>query len=256
MVVSRPIASPTPAQVVWHDIECGAYRADMPLWHELAGEFPGPILDVGAGTGRVTLELARAGRSLTALDHDPTLLDALAERARGLDVTRVAADARSFRLDRRDYALCLVPMQTIQLLGGSAQRVEFLRCARAHLRPGALLACAILGELEPFDCAAGDGGPAAERAQLDGLLYLSRATRVAETPNGVIIERDRRILSERDTDEQATEPAWERNVIELDRVDAKSLQHEGGQVGLQSRPSHEIEATAEHIGSSVVIFDV
>jgi len=34
---------------IWHDIECGAYTADLPLWEELAGG--GRVLDVGAGTG-------------------------------------------------------------------------------------------------------------------------------------------------------------------------------------------------------------
>ncbi len=43
------------AAVVWHDIECSAYRADLPLWRELAAEYGDPILDVGAGTGRVAL---------------------------------------------------------------------------------------------------------------------------------------------------------------------------------------------------------
>ena len=54
---------------IWHDIECGAYTADLPLWEELAAG--GTVLDVGAGTGRVALRLARAGCAVTALDRDP-----------------------------------------------------------------------------------------------------------------------------------------------------------------------------------------
>ena len=45
------------------------------------------VLDVGAGTGRVALELARAGHEVTAVDLDPTLLDAPA-RARRRDCRR------------------------------------------------------------------------------------------------------------------------------------------------------------------------
>ena len=63
--------------VAWHDVECGGYRADLPLWRELARAEAGPVLDVGAGTGRVALDLARAGHSVTALDREPELLDAL-----------------------------------------------------------------------------------------------------------------------------------------------------------------------------------
>ena len=47
--------------VVWHDLECSGYDEDLPLWHALAAETGGPVLDVGAGTGRVSLELADAG---------------------------------------------------------------------------------------------------------------------------------------------------------------------------------------------------
>ena len=37
--------------MVWHDVECGGYDADLTLWRELAREAGGPVLDVGAGTG-------------------------------------------------------------------------------------------------------------------------------------------------------------------------------------------------------------
>ena len=67
----------TSSAVVWHDVECGAYRADLPVWLELAAEHGAPILEVGAGTGRVALELARADYQVTALDHDSDLLGEL-----------------------------------------------------------------------------------------------------------------------------------------------------------------------------------
>ncbi len=90
--------------------------------------------------------------------------------------------------------LCVMPMQTIQLLGGSAGRSAFLRAAAAHVRSGGLIACAILGELEPFDCSLSELGPTPERTIVDGLLYESRALRVAESRRHVVIERERRIV--------------------------------------------------------------
>src|ERR1700724_459855 len=107
-------------EVIWHDLECGGYDADLALWRELAGgsndgSSADPILEVGAGSGRVALDLARAGHRVTALDIDGELLLALRERAEGLRVETACADARSFALDARDFILCLVPMQTVQL---------------------------------------------------------------------------------------------------------------------------------------------
>jgi SAM-dependent methyltransferase len=268
VVVSDSTQARLPAEVVWHDLECGGYRADLPVWHEFAQVAGGRVLDVGAGSGRVTLQLARAGHAVTALDRSEVLLAALRERAAGLDVAAVCADARSFALQRRDFALCIVPMQTIQLLGGVEQRISFLRCAREHVRPGATIALAILGELDTFDCSHGTIGPAAERAYADGLLYLSRAIRVGETAEHVEIERERRVMlpetdaratsstesaASADAQAVASERGPEIDLIELDRVDVASLEAEGAEAGLRAEPALEIAATDEHVGSWVVM---
>jgi SAM-dependent methyltransferase len=240
-------------RVVWHDLECGLYEADLPLWRELAdssanGSAPGAVLDIGAGSGRVALDLARRGHPVTALDLDDELLNALRARAAevAVELEALCADARSFALQRRDFGVCLAPMQTIQLLGGSDGRSAFLRRAAAHLRPGGLLACAIVTTLEPFDCAEGDIGPSAETAHVDGVLYSSRASRVVVDPQRIRIERDRRIRSaERSIDEL--------DVVELDRLSAAQLRAEGAAAGLTPERDRVIDATAEHVGSVVVM---
>jgi SAM-dependent methyltransferase len=252
-------AMATPARVVWHDVECGGYAADLALWRELAGRAGAAVLDVGAGSGRVALDLARHGFEVTAVDSDPLLLTALDERARGLAVQTVCADARTFALARRDFDVCVVPMQTIQLLGGSAARVQFLSRAREHVRAGGAVACALLGALEPFDCADGQVGPAADRACVDGLLYLSRATRVGEQGGQVVIERERRIVPERASDAAASAvepPAPERDVVRLDRVSAHELEREAREAGLHARARLDVAATDEHVGSVVVVLGV
>lgn len=254
MVVSG--ADTTPASVVWHDLECGGYRVDLPVWLALAERLGGPVLDVGAGTGRVALALARAGHHVTAVDSDGVLLRALDERTGALDVETVCADARALALPRRDFALCAMPMQTIQLLGGGAGRVEFLRRAREHVVTGGLVACAILGELEPFDCSDGRVGPAAERARIDGLEYVTRAIRVAESPRRVTIERDRRIVGIGVGDPSSikrAELARERDTIVLDRLSAARLERDARAAGLHPEPSLRIDATDEHVGSTVVM---
>jgi SAM-dependent methyltransferase len=249
--------------VIWHDLECGSYRADMPLWRELAERVGGEILDVGAGTGRVALELARSGHSVTALDIDRALLEALAERARAIvggTVQTVCADARAFDLKRRDFGLCIAPMQTIQLLGGPAERVAFLRCARAHVRRDGLVACAILSTIEPFDCADGQLGPVPDRVCIDGTTYLSRPTRVGLRGRGVLIERERRLMPTARavkgvaaSADRGARAAGTRDVIELQRVSAGELEHEAMQAGLRPQPAREIEPTEDHVGSVVVM---
>jgi SAM-dependent methyltransferase len=171
-------------------------------------------------------------------------LDALRERAPELDVETVCADARTFDLKRDDFDLCVMPMQTIQLLGGSAARVEFLSRARAHLRPGGLLAVAIVTAVEPFDCADGDVGPSPEIARVDGAVYLTRAIRVRVLGGSFLIERERQI----DSDGQP-----ERDVIELDRLSAPQLEREAIGAGLHPEPARELMPTRDHLGSTVVM---
>jgi SAM-dependent methyltransferase len=256
MVVTERRAAPMPSaqelKVIWHDLECGGYRADLPLWRELAaasGEPTGhcPILEIGAGSGRVALDLAAAGYPVTALDIDRQLLDALRARATRTGVEVLRADARKFELERHDFSLCLAPMQTVQLLGGAAGRSEFLRRARAHLRPGGLLACAIVTDFECFDCTGGEPGPTPETVELDGRIYASRATRVSEGDERFLVERERRI------GRGARQQSPERDVIELDVLSVAQLEREALQAGLRPGTARRIAATDEHLGSDVVM---
>jgi SAM-dependent methyltransferase len=261
----RPDPKGSDPRVVWHDLECGAYSIDLAFWRQLAAAHPDDsILDVGAGAGRVALALARSGRRVIALDHDPVLLAELDRRAADadLDIHTICADARSFELPHGErVGLCIAPMQTVQLLGGAAGRLDFLRHARTHLLPGGLLACAILTELEPFDCT--DGGPAPwpETITSGDLHYVSQATRVRVHGQRITIERERRILPVHDRQQSAldalatvtAEDRIEHNAIDLDCLSVGELEREGAAIGLYPQPAHDIPPTADHEGSAVVM---
>ena len=225
---------------IWHDIECGAYTADLPLWEELAAG--GTVLDVGAGTGRVALRLARAGCAVTALDVDAGLLAVLTARARAerLDIQTVVADAAEFELDAR-FALVAVPMQTIQLLPDAAARAGFFASARRVLAPEGLVALAIAAELETFE---GDLLPPPDVRESDGMRYESQPTAVRAVPGGTRIERLRRVIP-RGTTEQ--------DVVVLASVSAESLAAEAAAVGLRLEAVRWIDPTPEHVGSEVVL---
>ncbi|HEU4703442.1 MAG TPA: class I SAM-dependent methyltransferase [Conexibacter sp.] len=231
--------------VLWHDLECGRYVQDLPLWRELAAECGGPVLDLGAGTGRVALDLARAGHEVLALDCDELLLAALAERAGRLPVETVCSDARDFRLDR-GFGLVVAPMQTIQLLGGPDGRAGLLRCTLACLRSGGLLACALADALEGFD-AEHTEPPLPDVLEQDGWVFASQPVAVRPGATGTTIERIRQTVS---PDGARTA---EGDTIVLDKLDGDALEAEGVALGFAAAGRRFVEMTDEHVGSEVVL---
>jgi SAM-dependent methyltransferase len=237
--------------VIWHDVECASYVEDLPLWRSLAAEYGDPVLDVGAGTGRVTLDLARAGYRVTALDRDPELLAALERRlgdnSRKARVTSQQADARDFDLGERRFPLVIVPMQTIQLLGGSDGRAAFLRCARRHLVAGGVLAVAIAEVLDLYEVVDGMPMPMPDVREVEGVVYSSQPTAVRADRGGFVLERRREIVG------LAGDMTVEENVIRLDRLTVRGLEREGVEAGFERGGRTHVPATEDYSGSEVVI---
>jgi SAM-dependent methyltransferase len=243
--------------VIWHDIECGAYAEDLPLWRSLTAEYGDPVLDVGAGTGRVALDLARAGYRVTALDRDPELLAALESRSgRNFSmepvssqslVGTVAADARDFDLAGERFPLIIVPMQTIQLLGGPDGRGRFLAAARRHLLPGGALAIAIAEALELYEVVDGLAAPLPDLREEDGVVYSSQPIAVRADPGGFVLERRRETVS------LAGERTVEQDLIHLDQLTVEDLEREGAAAGLTPGRREHVPETADYSSSEVVI---
>jgi SAM-dependent methyltransferase len=235
------------AGVIWHDVECGAYTADIAFWRALAAAERGPILDVGAGTGRVALDLAAQGHEVVALDIDGELLAALRERAgaRGLRVDTVVADGGAFALPGRRFGLILAPMQTVQLLGARG-RAGFLKAARAHVIDGGLVACALADAFEAFDA---DHVllPLPDTLVLAGVQYVSQPIALRDEGGRVAIERLRQTL------DGSGRRTVEANLIHLDQLDAPQLEREAAAAGLTPLPAGWIAATDDHVGSTVVM---
>jgi SAM-dependent methyltransferase len=230
---------------IWHDVECGAYGADLPLWEELAAAAGGPVLDLGCGTGRVALHLARRGHAVVGLDIDAELIAALRARAERLPVEAVVADARDFRLEQ-EVALVLAPMQTLQLLDGPEERLSCLRHAAAQMRPGARLAAAILEEMpEPDD----SPPPLPDVREVDGWVYSSLAVGAAVGPGEILIRRLRQTVSP--SGELEEEP----NEVRIATFPAAQLEDEAAGAGLAPIERRPIPPTDIHVGSTVVVLE-
>ena len=231
----------SPETVIWHDLECGAYAADLPYWRALAERHTGAVLDIGAGTGRVALALARAGHAVVALERDATLAAELSRRAGALPIEVRRADACDFTLDS-PVAVAIVPMQTIHLL---EDRGAFLGCVRRALAPGGVLAIALLGEgVEPFEL---ELDP--DFVQLGAVRYESAPTALRRREGVVLLERRRSRIA----------GGAARSAIDLIRLaecDSATLVQEARAWGFEPLERHSIAPTREHAGSEIVCLGV
>lgn len=118
------------------------YRWDIPYYRSLAGSSPGPLLELGAGSGRLTLPMLEAGATLTAVDSSPALIARLDERlaeARALPfrarATTCVGDFRELALKAR-FARVLFPFNTLLHAYTDDDLREALATARRHLAQG------------------------------------------------------------------------------------------------------------------------
>jgi SAM-dependent methyltransferase len=128
-----------------YDVDLEEDPADLDLYLALAARTGGPILELGAGTGRISVPLAESGYRVTAVDIDPAMLARARDRARAAGSTTsdriefVEADLLGLALPAaRTYRLAIIALNTLFLLASrAAQRDAFATMAR-HLAPGGL----------------------------------------------------------------------------------------------------------------------
>lgn len=235
--------------LIWHEVECGGYTADLALWEELADQTDKPIMELGCGAGRVTLHLARREATLViGVDRDPDLVAAIWERSGKLAGDAEVGDVRDFEFATK-FSLVLAPMQLIQLLADSQDRIACLSSAVDNMLPGGRAAFAIVEEMPEIAPSAGSAPPLPDVRQIEGWIYSSLPLEPVALPEAILLRRLRQTV---DPDGNMSE---ELNEIELAMLSAETLEEEGELVGLQPTGRRAIPSTEAHVGSTVVIFE-
>lgn len=123
-----------------YDIVYSWYTPDIDYYVARAKAANGPVLELGCGTGRVTLPMLQAGADVDGVDLEPTMLRRLEAKAAALGLApRVTqGDMRDFTMPRR-YALALVTFRSFMHLHTTEDQLKALRCIREHLEPGGAL---------------------------------------------------------------------------------------------------------------------
>ena len=157
---------------------------DREFYAALAAERGGPVLELGCGTGRVLLPIARTGLPCVGVDPSPAMLEVLRAKDPPANLTLVQGYMEALDLDRRDFALATAPFRAfMHLLTVDAQLAALTRI-RDHLRGDGWLA------LDVFDpdlarMAVDDAETPQPPFELDGQTitrtYAVRRDRVTQT---------------------------------------------------------------------------
>ena len=122
-----------------YDLRTADVNDDIRFCVEMARSVGGPVLELGAGTGRVTLPLARTGLVVTGLETSRLMLQRAKLKAEQmsskLHVEWVEGDITNFSLGGRTFRLILAPFNVLQELRDLNEMEKCLRCVADHLEP-------------------------------------------------------------------------------------------------------------------------
>jgi precorrin-6B methylase 2 len=238
---------------IWQEVEFGSYTADLPLWRELAEAAEGPVLELGAGAGRVTIHLAGQGANLIPVERDAGLAAQLEASAaeRGISVTMVVADldAPGELSPPGRPALAIGPLHVIQIVNGDA-RPALLGRLREVMAPGGTIALTLVDESTLLSVGAAATQILPDMREIDGWVYSSEPLWVQVGDEVLTVRRLRERVS--------PEGRMERTVQDdlLHRVSPDRLETEAEAVGLRPAGRRQISSGPNEADSSVVLLEV
>ena len=119
---------------VYYDLTYGRNLKDLPFYEDITKDFNGKVLEVACGSGRVYLELLKAGVDIYGIDQSEKMLGGLMNKAAALNLTpKVSvADMRNFNLDDT-FDMIIIPGRSfIHNITTDDQLATLKRC-RKHL---------------------------------------------------------------------------------------------------------------------------
>ena len=143
------------ADPLLYDLEYGEQRDDIDWYCELANQRSAgkDILELGAGTGRISIPIAAAGHSLIALDRMAPMLEHLETKLARLEqagegirgrIEALHADMVEIPLDDASFGLVLAPFNCLMHLYRWSELLACFREVHRVLEPGGTFALDVL----------------------------------------------------------------------------------------------------------------
>lgn len=168
----------------YYDLENADFTEDLEFWLELADEYGDPVLELGCGTGRVLLNLARRGHAVTGVDNAPEMLARLEAKLNTASHRHLAqapvllqAGMDAFEAPQ-SFRLAIMPFNTFMHLLTPEAQLATLTHLRGRLASGAALALDLTNPGEAYS-AQEETGLTLERTFADGDRTVQQFASVA-----------------------------------------------------------------------------
>jgi SAM-dependent methyltransferase len=126
-------------------------RRDLPFWRRLLVRERAPVLELGCGTGRLIVPLARDGVRMTGIDRSTPMLERARNRARRLPRSRrprlARGDIRHLPFPSACFGVVMAPYGLLQSLIDDADLSSAMTEIARVLRPGGLLGVDLVPDL-------------------------------------------------------------------------------------------------------------
>jgi ubiquinone/menaquinone biosynthesis C-methylase UbiE len=131
-------------------------RRDVVFWQDMARRYGGPILELGCGTGRVSLPVARTGTALVGVDRSDRMLAYARRRLTRvrvpLSLSLVRADIRQLPFKARSpFTLVMAPYGILQSLLDEDDLMAALRSVARVSRPGTIFGVDLVSDVPAWD---------------------------------------------------------------------------------------------------------
>jgi len=128
----------------YYDLFHSGRQEDVAFWASIAARTGGPVLEIGCGTGRVGLEIARNGSHVYGVDQSEAILDVFRRKLKSEPdavqqrVQLHLGDMKTFQLNQQ-FDLAFIPFRPLQHMLTLEDQIAALTNARRHLTIGGLL---------------------------------------------------------------------------------------------------------------------
>ena len=129
-------------------------RRDVPFWRQLALQAGGTVLELGCGTGRISIPLGRAGVPLVGIDRSVPMLAKARQRVRRARLERVRlvrGDIRALPFTGTGFAMVMAPYGMLQSLLRERDLAATLASVHDVLRPGGTFGIELVADLPSWE---------------------------------------------------------------------------------------------------------